>query len=84
MLAQDTCDATAPGDTATIRFDGSTDDLEAWEDFAVQVRVIDHMVRQGLLTIGFRHVETQTGRRYVDMVTFTRLPSASSSPAAAP
>ena len=32
MLAQDTYDATAPGHTGTIRFNGKTDDLEAWED----------------------------------------------------
>jgi hypothetical protein len=73
MLAQDTYEATAPGHTGTIRFSGKTDDVEAWEDFAVEVRVIEHMVRQGLLTVSFRHVESQTGRRHVDMVTFTRL-----------
>ena len=35
--------------------------------YAAEVRVIEHMVRHGLLTVGFRQVEGQTGRRSVDM-----------------
>lgn len=72
MLAKQTYDATVPGKTATIRFDGVTDDWDAWEMFAAEVRVLEQLAQQGLLTVIFRHVENQTGKGLVDMVTFTR------------
>jgi hypothetical protein len=71
MLATKAYDATAVGSTRTIAMAdlftlGARTDAAGYERFA-------QMEIEGKLKIDLRHPETSTGKRYTDMVRFTRL-----------
>ena len=78
MLAQKTYDATAIGAIGTMTYGGmvavgQVDDGAGFERFAKFADDLEAMERQGLVRIESRHFESQTGKRHVDMVRFTRL-----------
>lgn len=65
--------ATPVGDVGTIAYGGSTNGLAEYERFANEVAVLEGMEDQRVIEITFRHHESQTGHRFVDIVKFTRL-----------
>lgn len=78
MLAQKTYNVTAIGAIGTMTYGGmvavgQVDDGSGYERFATQVGDLEAMEHQGLVRIESRHFESQTGKRHVDMVKFTRL-----------
>jgi hypothetical protein len=46
---------------------------KTYERFAEQVKKLEEMEANGLITINSRHTESQTGKHHVDSVVFTRL-----------
>lgn len=78
MLAKKTFDATSIGSMGTMTMSslvsvGASADESGYERFAAEVAVLEEMEQQGKLRIDYRHQESSTGKRYVDLVRFTRL-----------
>ena len=78
LLAQKTYNETVIGGVGTMTYGGMVsvglvDDGSGYESFAAFVRDLEAMERQGLVRIESKHLESQTGKRHVDMVRFTRL-----------
>ena len=79
MLAEKTYQATSVGATGTMTYGGlvavglGPDPIAGYEAFAVELAKMEGMENQGLVTITYRHRESQTGKKYVDVFRFTRL-----------
>lgn len=78
MLAKRTFEATPIGglgtmSTSSLLSIGAGVDESGYERFAAEVAVLEAMEQDGLVRIEFRHRETSTGNRYIDLVRFTRL-----------
>lgn len=78
MLAKKTFDATAIGGIGTMTMSslvsvGVGADESGYERFAAEVAQLEAMEQQGKVRVEFRHQESSTGKRYVDLVRFTRL-----------
>lgn len=73
ITAKKTYLATAVGDVGTMTYGGPTNGLAEYERFANEVGVLEGMEDQRVIEITFRHRESQTGYRFVDIVRFKRL-----------
>ncbi len=78
MLATNAYDATAVGANRTITMAdlvalGARTDAAGYVRFAQEIELLEQMEIEGKLKIDWRHPETSTGKRYTDMVRFTRL-----------
>ena len=79
MLAEQIYNATAVGAAGTMTHGGlitvgvGPDPIAGYEAFASEVEKMEGMEDQGFVTITYRHYESQTGKKYVDVLRFTRL-----------
>ena len=78
MLATKSYGATVVGSTRTITMadlvaPSARADTAAYERFAKEIELLEQLEIEGKLKIDWRHTETSTGKRYTDMVRFTRL-----------
>ncbi len=79
MLAKKTYLATAIGGTGTMSYSGMTSfgsggaPDAVYEAFAVEFAELEDMESQGLVTITYRHEESQTGKHYMDLVKFLKI-----------
>ncbi len=79
MLAQLTYKKTAVEAQGTMAHGGLTtvgtppDPIAGYEAFADEVAKVGAMEAQSLVAITYRHQESQTGKKYVDVLRFTRL-----------
>lgn len=80
MIAQKVYNSTAIGGMGTLTATsevsvgaGSPDAESGYQRFAAQVAELETMELNGLLRIDLRHPENGTGKRYIDLVRFTRL-----------
>lgn len=79
MLAEHSYKVTAVGATGTMTYGGglsvgvAPDPIAGYEAFAEEVAKMEGMEDRGFVTITYRHRESQTGKKYVDVLRFTRL-----------
>ncbi|WP_166485924.1 hypothetical protein [Rhodoferax ferrireducens] len=73
MLARKTYDATAIGAAGTMTYGGASQMDGGYERFATHIADLEAMEANGMVRIEYRHHESGTGDRHVDLVRFTRL-----------
>ncbi len=73
MLVKKIYEETAVGAVGTLTYGGVSNDAEEYEAFADHVADLESMEGAGLVQIIYRHRESTTGSRFVDLVQFTRL-----------
>lgn len=56
-----------------ISVGGINDPIKGYESFADEVAILEDMEAQGLVDITYRHNESSTGKKHLDLVRFTRL-----------
>lgn len=80
MIAQKLYSNTAIGAVGTMTYGGVVsvgagvpDQESGYQRFATQIAELETMEINGLVRIDFRHHESSTGKRNIDLVRFTRL-----------
>lgn len=79
MSAQTEYSKTPIGGSGTMTYGGkenvgigAKDKEIGLQEFSVQIAELEMMELNGLVRIDFRHPEAGTGKRYIDLVRFTR------------